>query len=194
MRESRVCRVTAARSTGVWRLRASAPAPVRRICARLGPQLGALTLLVSLASCAGATSPAPRAARESAVVADAGVPPPAWKRRCEEYAGAPVKVGYQDASGGAAVLYRTKGDVRALRARTAEIADFHNGSRPKTPALHDLSNVPHYAYVEEIPEGAKLVLIPKGLDPRLLEKLRRTVQQEVTNMRKRGCGGGQEAL
>jgi hypothetical protein len=174
-------------------LPAIGPALAHSACVRVRPQLVAAALLFSLASCAGAASPAPRA-RPEPPVSDAGVQPPAWKRRCEEYAGAPVKVSYQDASGGAAVIYRTKGDVRGLRARTDEIASFHNGSRSKTPAVHDLSNVPHYAYVEDVSEGAKLVLIPKGVDPRLLEKLRRTVQQEVTNMRERGCGGGQEAL
>lgn len=124
--------------------------------------------------------------------ADAGAP--AWKRSCEEYAGAPVEISYEDGSGGAAVLYRTKGNVQALRERTAEVARFHSSARPRTPAMHDLNSVPHYAYVEELPAGAKLVLLPKSANPQQLEELRRNVQQEVSNMQKHGCGRGQEAL
>lgn len=151
--------------------------------------LGVLCLLG--ASCGGAGSPSARFVGD---VSDAGTQPPAWKRRCEEYAGAPVRVSYEDASGGAAVLYRTKGDVAALRARTAEIARAHNSARLGPPALHDLFPIPHSAHVEELRDGAKLVLIPKSANPRLLADLRRNVQQEVNNMQKRGCGRGQEAL
>jgi len=132
------------------------------------------------ASAPAVRPPAPTASNKAGV--------PAWKRSCEEYAGAPVEVTYQDGSGGATVIYRTKGNVAALRARTKEIAGFHNSGRRQAPALHDLYHLPHYAYVEELPAGAKLTLIPKSANPRQL------VQQEVTNMRKHGCGRGQEAL
>jgi hypothetical protein len=157
----------------------------------IGGALAAASLLVlMLLGCGGSSAkPSLPGARPSA---DGGVP--AWKRRCEEYAGAPVDVSYQDGSGGAAVLYRTKGNVQALRERTNEVARFHSSTRRRTPAMHDLNHVPHYAYVEELPEGAKLVLVPKSANPQQLEELRRNVQQEITNMQKHGCGGGQEAL
>jgi hypothetical protein len=105
-----------------------------------------------------------------------------------------VEIAYQDASGGAAVIYRTKGDVDALRARTAEVASFHNSGAAKGPVLHDLASIPHNARVESMEGGAKLVLTPKRLSLHDLEALRRNVQQEVLIMQKRGCGRGQEAL
>jgi hypothetical protein len=81
---------------------------------------------------------------------------PAWKRSCTEYARAPVSIDYEDASGGAAVVYR--------------------------------------AHVEELEDGAKLILVPKSARRQLLDSLRVQVQQETLTMRRRGCGRGQEAL
>ena len=121
-------------------------------------------------------------------------PKPAWKRSCTEYAGAPVQIDYEDASGGAAVVYRSQGDVAALRRRTHEVAAFHNSAAPKVGALHDLYAIPHRAYVEEVEGGARLVLVPKGARRQLLDYLRLQVQQEALNMRRLGCEAGQEAL
>ncbi len=119
---------------------------------------------------------------------------PAWRRGCREYAKAPVSISYQDAPGGAAVFYRTAGDAAALRARTEEVARFHNGGKAKIPALHELYHLPHRAFVEPLKDGAKLLLVPKRPDPSDLEVLRRNVQQEVFNMQRSDCGHGQEAL
>jgi hypothetical protein len=152
------------------------------------------TLLLVLPGCAAASRTPPRAATQPFDPATQGVPKPAWKRSCREYAGAPVDITYQDASGGAAVVYRTKGNVERLRERTEEVARFHNSAAGKAPDLHDLYRIPHNARVENLSGGAKLVLVPKSLDPSLLEDLRRNVQQEVSNMRRKGCGRGQEAL
>lgn len=121
-------------------------------------------------------------------------PKPAWKRSCTEYAGAPVRIDYEDASGGAAVLYRSQGDVAALRRRTREVAAFHNSAKPKAGALHDLYAIPHRAYVEDVEGGARLVLVPKSARRQFLDNLRLQVQQETLNMRRLGCGAGQEAL
>jgi hypothetical protein len=121
-------------------------------------------------------------------------PKPAWKRSCTEYARAPVRIDYEDASGGAALVYRTRGDVTALRQRTLEVAEFHNSTGSKIGALHDLFAIPHRAYVEEVKGGTKLILVPKGVRPQQLDALRVQVQQETLNMRRRGCGTGQEAL
>jgi hypothetical protein len=123
-----------------------------------------------------------------------GAAKPAWKRSCTEYARAPVGVHYEDAPGGAAVVYRTRGDVAALRQRTREVAHFHNSAASKVGALHDLFAIPHRAHVEEVDEGARLVLVAKGARPQRLDALRLQVQQETLTLRRRGCGTGQEAL
>ncbi|HEX6242364.1 MAG TPA: hypothetical protein VFZ61_15740 [Polyangiales bacterium] len=143
--------------------------------------------LLGLWLCACASSARPTTGRTAE-------PKPAWKRSCTEYARAPVSVEYEDASGGAAVVYRTRGDVAALRQRTHEVAQFHNSSEAKLGALHDLSAIPHRARVEEVEDGARLVLTPKGARPQLLDALRLQVQQETFTLRRRGCGSGQEAL
>lgn len=119
---------------------------------------------------------------------------PAFKRSCSEYAGAPVAITYEDAPGGAAVLYRTQGNVEKLRERTEHVARFHNDSTSKTPWLHDLYSIPHRAYVSPLPDGAKLVLIAKGIAKRRQDELRSHVQQDVWIMQRKGCGAGQEAL
>jgi hypothetical protein len=141
------------------------------------------------------TTPESTATTPSTLV-DAGqpAPKPAWKRSCTEYAHAPVDVTYEEAVGGAAVVYQTGGDVAALRQRTHEVAEFHNSSRSKVRALHDLFAIPHRAQAEDIEHGARLTLVPKSVRPRDLESLRINVQQEVFTLRRRGCGTGQEAL
>lgn len=119
---------------------------------------------------------------------------PAWKRSCEEYAQGPVAIDYQDAPGGAAVLYRAQGGERGLRERAEQIARFHNSSAGKVGALRDLSSVPHRAHVEEVDGGVKLVLTVKTLLRTDLERMRWSVQQDVFTMQKKGCQSGHEAL
>lgn len=133
-------------------------------------------------SCAGRGSAAPRSTT------------PAWKRSCEAYATGPVTFTYQDAPGGAAVLYRAPGSERGLRERAREIARFHNGSAAKNGALHDLSSIPHRASVEDIDGGAKLVLRVKTPRTDDLDRLRWNVQQDVALKQRGGCQSGMEAL
>lgn len=156
---------------------------------------GCVSLLMGLAvaQAVAACGPAEVPVRSESV-AERRVKPPAWRRSCTSYAKAPVHIDYQDASGGAAVLYTTRGDVAALRERTQKVAEFHNSSQPKLGAMHELYHLPHQAYVENLPQGAKLVLVSKRIDLASLAELRRNVQQEVLNMQRRGCGTGQEAL
>jgi hypothetical protein len=142
-------------------------------------------ILLGTCACASARATPPAGGK---------APKPAWKRSCTEYARAPVSIEYEDAAGGAAVVYRTQGDVAALRLRTREVAQFHNSSELKLGALHDLSAIPHRAVVEELEDGARLVLISKGVRPQLLDALRLQVQQETFTLQRRGCGTGQEAL
>ncbi len=119
---------------------------------------------------------------------------PAWRRSCSELAGAPVSIEYEDTPGGAAVVYRTKGDVAALRWRTQEVARFHNSAQSKLGALHDLSAIPHRARVEPVEDGARLLLVVKSVRRQALDALRVHVQQDVFTLQRTGCGTGQEAL
>jgi len=164
---------------------------MRRLAARVS-----IFLLSGCLAAPGAPAPAQPAPAQVGAPPPAGADAqkPAWQRSCEEYAGAPVALEYQDGSGGAAVLYRTRGSVQGLRQRIAQVAAFHNGAGHKAPDMHDLYHIPHRAYVEDIEGGAKLVLVPKSMAPRLLDELRRNVQQEVTRMQKHGCQHSQEAL
>lgn len=118
----------------------------------------------------------------------------AWERSCTEYARAPVSVRFEDVPGGAAVVYRSQGNLAALRQRTREIADFHNSPTSNVGAPHDLFEVPHRAYVEEVKDGARLVLMPNSTRPQLLDALRLEVQEETLMLRRHGCGTGPEAL
>lgn len=145
------------------------------------------TCALALLGCAGTTRVSESPKQESDTL-------PAWKRSCEEYAQAPVTIEYQDASGGGAVLYRTEGNAQGLRERAEEIARFHNNATAKLGELHDLYSIPHRASVEPIEGGAKLVLVPKHMQRRDLEELRRHVQQDVFIMQRHGCESGQEAL
>jgi hypothetical protein len=113
---------------------------------------------------------------------------------CDVYAEAPVEIGYEDITAGAAVLYRTGGNVVRLRERTQEVAKFHNGSQGKSRWLHDLRRIPHHASAEEIEGGAKLLLVADRARPASQDALRKYVQQEVWTMQKKGCGAGHEAL
>jgi hypothetical protein len=121
-------------------------------------------------------------------------PRPAWQRSCTEYARAPVNIRFEDAPGGAAVVYRSQGNAAALRRRTREVAAFHNSEASKVEALQELFEIPHWAYVEDVNGGAKLILVPKDALPHLLVALRLEVQQETLMLRRHGCGTGPEAL
>jgi hypothetical protein len=142
--------------------------------------------MLLVGGCAGKQSPAPEGAKE------APLDKPAFMTGCDVYAEAPVQIGYEDATGGAAVLYHTAGNIAKLRERTNEVAAFHNGSQGKTAYLHDLRAIPHTASVEEIEDGAKLTLV--STRPRSQDALRKHLQQEVWTMQKQGCGASHEAL
>jgi hypothetical protein len=134
---------------------------------------------------------APRSAVEPA---GAAARLPAWKQSCQAYAAGPVELEYRDAPGGAAVIYRTRASQQRLRERADEVARFHNSSAAKTGTLHDLSSIPHRAYVEDVDGGVKLVLVAKTPRKDDLDRLRWNVQQDVSIMQRRGCQSGQEAL
>jgi hypothetical protein len=144
--------------------------------------------VLCLCGCAGGQSPAPQSTGEEPVEK------PAFMRDCDLYAEAPVEIGYEDITGGAAVLYRTSGNVARLRERTQEVAKFHSGTQGKSRWLHDLRAIPHHATAEDIEGGAKLLLVSDRARPAYQDSLRKNVQQEVWTMQKKGCGAGREAL
>lgn len=117
----------------------------------------------------------------------------AWARVCEGEPGAPVHINYEDASGGAAVLFTTQGDPSPLQEHAEQVARLHNrGARELSG--NDLSEVrlPHTAEVEQLQNGAKLTLLPRR--PTDLDGLRRHVQQDITWMKRHGCTTSTEVL
>jgi hypothetical protein len=74
------------------------------------------------------------------------------------------------------------------------VAAFHNSEASKVGALQDLFEIPHWAYVEDVKDGARLILVPKAALPHQLVTLRLEVQQETLTLRRHGCGTGPEAL
>ena len=117
--------------------------------------------------------------------------PPAWKRSCSREGEPRAKVEYEDAPGGAAVIYTTEGDPTYLRERAVEVARYHNTAAPAR-GMHDLADVPHTAMIEYIEHGVRLTLFTSARDD--VEELRINVQQDVWAKQKRGCAAGQEAL
>ncbi|MET0284425.1 MAG: hypothetical protein ABW352_08140 [Polyangiales bacterium] len=103
----------------------------------------------------------------------------------------PVEIAYRDAPGGSSVSFATTGSVDALRERVNELAEYHNGSEDPL-AMHDLNAIPHRAQVEPLERGAKLTLIASASND--TDALRKSVQQDVEQLKAHGCIAGQEAL
>jgi len=161
---------------------------------RAGPRASKSWTVVALlmfGACAGTRPTAQGAQTESG---EEPLAKPPFMGSCEKYAEAPVELGYEDTTAGAAVIYRTRGNVARLRERTREVAAFHNSSVGKTRWLHDLRSVAHSASVEDVEGGAKLTLLVTRIRPGAQDLLRIHVQKEVSNMQKQGCQVSHEAL
>lgn len=148
-----------------------------------------LTILTALTLAACGTSQPSRFPMGGSVTAEGERP--AWKRSCSREGEPRAKVEYEDAPGGATVIYTTHGDPTYLRERAVEVARYHNGAAP-TRGMHDLADVPHTAMIEYIDQGVRLTLFASARDD--VEELRINVQQDVWAKQKRGCAAGQEAL
>ncbi len=114
-------------------------------------------------------------------------------RVCQSEKGAPVGIRYEDAAGGAAVLFTTPGDPTPLREQAEALARARNHYENELE-LQDQSELrlPHTAAVQAVEHGAKLTLVPRR--PMDLDGLRRHVQQDVTQLQTHGCTGGARAL
>jgi hypothetical protein len=103
----------------------------------------------------------------------------------------PVEIAYRDAPGGSTVSFATDGSAEALRERVEELAEFHN-SDLRQNEMHDLTAVPHRAEFEPAERGAKLTLTASANNDE--DALRKSVQQEVEQLKAHGCIASQEAL
>jgi hypothetical protein len=101
-----------------------------------------------------------------------------------------------DTSDGVAVAFTTTGDVAALQAHVRHMADMHD----RMSAMHQGSGmhggmgsagmmsmqmIPSRASVEDIPGGARLVLVPD--DPAQLSALRTLVREHAAMMAAGQC-------
>jgi hypothetical protein len=134
----------------------------------------------------------------------ASAPPPNTQhtggQMCSMMQMAGANVVTSDTSDGAAVAFTTTGDVAELRAHVREMAEMHNGmagmhhgedmhggmgSGDMHGGMMRMQMVPSRASVEDIPGGARLVLIPT--DPSQLTTLRAQAREHVAMMEKGKC-------
>lgn len=102
---------------------------------------------------------------------------------------AETQIAASDTDDGIAIVFTTTGDVADLRARVRHMADMHNqmaggmqGGGMQGSGMH---MVPSRASVEDVPGGARLVLMP--MDPSQLAALRQQARMHVEMMRKGQC-------
>jgi hypothetical protein len=94
-----------------------------------------------------------------------------------------VKLQYAESGGGAVMLFTTsdESEQEELRRRVAELAAYHNHKQHKLAMM----TLPHRANMQPIEGGARLDLVPRGLDePRVF---RSEVEREVQWMQKGHC-------
>jgi hypothetical protein len=97
-------------------------------------------------------------------------------------------------SNGVALVFTTTGDVADLRARVRHMAEMHNqmagmqgsgapgGPDGRAMGMH---RIPSHASAEEVPGGARLVLVPT--DPSQLTALRQHVRMHLERMQSGPC-------
>jgi hypothetical protein len=94
-----------------------------------------------------------------------------------------AQVAASDTADGVALTFTTSsGDVAELRRRVETMAKMH--SMAPGPGMHE-QMIPFTAKVEEVPNGARVLLSPK--DPAKLEEFRGSVEKHVENMNNGGC-------
>lgn len=161
------------------------------------------TLAVTIAACASRHASAPPAQP---------APPPAETARPPGGGMCPMmidpattQITTSDTSDGVAITFTTTGDVNALRARVRQMAEMHNrmagmqgggmqgggmqrggmqGGGMQGGMMH-MQMVPSRATVEEIPGGARLVLVP--VDPTQVASLRQHARVHAEMMQKGKC-------
>lgn len=106
-----------------------------------------------------------------------------------------TQVATSDTSDGVAIAFTTTGDVADLRARVRRMADMHNqmaGAKGKGMQGGGMQGggkgmrmVPSRASVEDVPGGARLVLVPT--DPSQLGALRQQARMHAEMMQQGRC-------
>lgn len=107
---------------------------------------------------------------------------------------ATTQVSTADTSDGVAVTFTTTADVNALRAHVREMAAMHDrvaerhgaqtGSGMHGRGMH-MRMVPSHATAEDVPGGARLLLVPS--DPAQVASLRQHVRMHAEMMQKGEC-------
>jgi DNA-binding transcriptional LysR family regulator len=95
-----------------------------------------------------------------------------------------------DTSNGVAVTFTTDGDVNDVRARARHMADMHNQMAAMHGGaagggMHGMAMVPSRATAEDLPGGARVVLVPA--DPAQLATLRQQVHMHTAMMQQGKC-------
>jgi hypothetical protein len=148
--------------------------------------------------------------KQSGPTSTATAPPPATQHEsgqtCPMMQMAGAKLVPSDTADGVAIAFTTTGDVAELRAHVRRMAemdngmavmhqgemhggmgsgDMHGGSGDMHGGMMHMQMVPSRASVEDIPGGARLLLVPN--DPAQLAALRSQAREHVAMMEKGEC-------
>ena len=112
-----------------------------------------------------------------------------------------TQIAVSNTSDGVAIMFTTTGDVADLRARVRQMADMRNemaGAKGKGMQGDGLQRgmqgggmgvgmnmIPSRAWVEDVPNGARLVLVP--MDPSQLAALRQQARAQAEMMQRGQC-------
>lgn len=154
-------------------------------------------LVVTITACAS------RQSREQPAQAPPGQPPsaqPGGGSGCPMMMNAGTRITTTDTSDGVAIAFAATRDVAGLRARVRQMAAMHNrmaemdagmqkgGGMQKAGGMHEsggMHMVPSRASVEDLPDGARLVLVP--VDPSQLANLRQEARMHGQMMQRGEC-------
>jgi hypothetical protein len=147
------------------------------------PLLLATATLLILGGCA---SSQPSTRQEALAQAQGGESPQHMCAMCPMNVKG-VQVDAVDVDGGAALSFTTAtGDVAALRAKVAQMAERHNSHHAMAGSPMGMAMMASKASVEELPTGARLVL--KADAAAQVDGLRTHVHQRAEKMAKGECG------
>lgn len=163
-------------------------------------------IILVVASC-GSKQPPPAATASAAPPSAAQ--PPARGEMCPMMPPAGTQIAAIDTADGIAIAFTTTGDVAGLRAHVRRMSEMHakmgemdhggmamgSGEMMGSGGMHGgmtgTPMVPSRATVEDIPEGARIVLVPN--DPAQVAALREHVRSHVAMMQQGKCPMMQQA-
>ena len=167
----------------------------------------ALFMMILVVAACGSKQPPPAATASAAPPTAAQ--PPAGGEMCPMMPPAGTQIVATDTSDGIAIAFTTTGDVAGLRAHVRRMAEMlakmgetdhgctamGSGERMGSGDMHGRMMggpmVPSRATVEDIPGGARLVLVPN--DPAQVAALREHVRSHVAMMQQGKCPMMQQA-